>query len=233
VVLGGGAALLFESLFFAANLTKLVSGAWLPLLIGLTLFTVMDTWRRGRRLVSAHREEMEGSLRDFVEQLDEGRFPVQRVPGTAIFLNRGGQTAPLALRANVERNRVLHERIVIVSVEILPVPQVPPAEATTVEDLGRSDDAISLVTVRFGYMQRTDVPGVLARLPPDALEAPLDLDHASYFLSIVDLHEEQRSQLPRWRTRLFVAMASARADAATAFELPVDRTVLVGSRLGV
>ena len=95
VTLGGGALLLVDLLFLSANLTKLVHGAWLPLLIGVTAFTVLTTWQRGRRLVTGQRERNEGSLQAFVDQLHGRRPPLLRVPGTAVFLNRGKKTAPL------------------------------------------------------------------------------------------------------------------------------------------
>jgi KUP system potassium uptake protein len=233
VVLGGSAALGFEALFFAANLTKLLSGAWLPLLIGISIFTVMTTWQRGRRLVSERRREREGSLLRFVEELHERRPPVQRVPGTAIFLNRGQDTAPLALRSNVERNRVLHERVVIVSVETAPVPVVPLDEVAAVDDLDHRDDGITLVTARFGYLQRTDIPALLAAIPAERFESPLDLTDASYFLSTIDLQADDHRTMPRWRTQLFLALTSLTADAARVFDLPSDRTVVIGSRIHV
>ena len=105
--------LLVDLLFLAANLTKLVHGAWLPLLIGLIAFAVMTTWQRGRAVVTRERERAEGSLRAFVDELHESRPPLLEVPGTAIFLNRGKDSAPLAMRANVEHNRVRHEHVVI------------------------------------------------------------------------------------------------------------------------
>ena len=231
VLLGGGAALLFEGLFLAANLTKLVHGAWLPLLIGVIIFTVMTTWERGRMLVTAHRESQEGLLGDFIDDLHERRPGVVRVPGTAVFLNRGKSTAPLAMRANVDHNRVLHQRVLIVAVETAPVPQVSAEEMTTVDDLGYRDDSISHVTLRFGYMQRTNVPAALAALPPEGLEFPIDLDQASYFLSTIDLRVGDSPGMPRWRKLLFVATARLSADAAQALELPRDRTVIIGSRV--
>ena len=233
VVLAAAVALGIEGLFLAANLTKLLSGAWLPLLIGLVIFTVMTTWQRGRQVVTERREALEGSLREFVDHLHERRPPLRRVPGTAVFLNRSNQTAPLAMRANVEHNQVLHERVVIVSVETAPVPVVDDADVAEVDDLGYADDGITLVTLRFGYMQRTDVCRALSGLPPDSLEAPITLDGASYFLSTIDLQMDRRPSMPRWRTRLFLATTALSADAARAFELPADRTVGIGSRISV
>src|SRR5207245_2636006 len=114
-----------DLLFLAANLTKLLHGAWLPLVIALLAFTVLTTWQRGRGIVTRRRERDEGSLREFIDQLHELDPPLTRVPGTAVFLNRGKETAPLAMRANVEHNRVLHEHVVILSVETQTVPRVP------------------------------------------------------------------------------------------------------------
>jgi KUP system potassium uptake protein len=233
VLLGGGGALIVEVLFLAANLTKLISGAWLPLLIGMTIFTVMTTWQRGRRLVSERRERREGPLRQFVDELHERRPPVQRVPGTAVFLNRSTDTAPLAMRASVERIQVLHQRVLIVSIHTAPVPTVPAQDIATVDDLGYRDDGITHVTARFGYMQRTDIPGMLAALPAEEFESPVDLQQASYFLSTIDLEASEHPTMPRWRTQLFLALSSLTADAARAFELPGDRTVVISSRISV
>src|SRR6201995_5353981 len=106
IVIGGGALLCIDLLFLAANLTKLVHGAWLPLLIAVTTFTIMTTWKRGRAIVTRRRAEGEGPLRPFVAGLLERDPPLIRIPGTAVFLNRGSETAPLSMRANVEHNHV-------------------------------------------------------------------------------------------------------------------------------
>ncbi len=150
VVPGAGLLLLVDVLFLAANLTKLVHGAWLPLLIGITAFTVMTTWQRGRVIVTRAREHAEGPLRQFIDELHDHRPPLQRVPGTAVFLNRGKQTAPLAMRANVEHNHVLHQHVVIMSIGTLPVPRVPETERTEVDTLGYAEDGILHMTANFG-----------------------------------------------------------------------------------
>ena len=115
VLLGGGLLLVVDLMFFAANLTKLVHGAWLPLTIAVVAFTVMTTWQRGRRIITRAREKAEGPLRDFVDELVHRDPPLVRIPGTAVFLNRGRDTAPLAMRANVEHNHVLAEHVIIMS----------------------------------------------------------------------------------------------------------------------
>jgi KUP system potassium uptake protein len=232
-IVAPGAAILLtvDLLFFAANLTKLLSGAWLPLLIAITAFTVLTTWQRGRELVTRQREHDEGSLRKFVDQLHATKPPLPRVPGTAVFLNRGKDTAPLALRANVEHNHVLHEHVLILAVETMPVPHVPAAERITADDLGYKDDRIIHVTARFGYMDQTNVPGLLPLIREADIESPLDDDRLSYFLSRIEIVQGNTPGMSRWRKRLFIATSRITADAAEYFQLPRERTLIVGSRI--
>ncbi|WP_232303985.1 potassium transporter Kup [Pseudofrankia sp. DC12] len=231
--LGASGLLLVDLLFVAANLTKIVHGAWLPLLIALTAFTVMTTWQRGRQIVTAQRQRHEGSLREFVDQLRTGALPTTRVPGTAVFLNRGKQTAPLALRANVEHNHVRHDLVVILSIETLPVPRVPAGRRTAVDDLGYTDDGITHVTAWFGYMETPDVIGILRALDPEVTEGQLDLAQASFFLSKIQLTSGEAPTMARWRKRLFIATSHLTADAAQHFGLPRDHTVIMGSHIEV
>jgi len=228
---GAGVLLTIDVLFLAANLTKITHGAWLPLLIGLTIFTVMTTWQRGREIVTAERTRHEGTLREFVEELRSGSLT--RVPGMAVFLNRGKETAPLAMRANVDHNHVRHDHVVIMSIDTEPVPRVPADQRVEVDDLGYSDDGITHVTARFGYMERPDVPGALASLEPAETEGRLRLDQASYFLSKIELQAGDVPTMARWRKRLFIATSYLAADAAETFRLPRDRTVVMGSRIDV
>ena len=234
-LIGAGATVLLvvDLLFVAANLTKLVHGAWLPLLIGLTAFTVMTTWQRGREIVTAERERREGSLREFVEDLRTKNASTLRVLGTAVFLNRGKETAPLALRANVEHNHVRHEHIVIMSIDTEPVPRVPAHERIVVDDLGYADDGIIRISARFGYMETPDVPEALALLEPAETEGQLRPDQTSYFLSTIELRRGDEPTMAPWRKRLFIATSYITADAAEYFGLPRDRTVVMGSQIDV
>ncbi|MFF0342592.1 potassium transporter Kup [Kribbella sp. NPDC004875] len=233
ILLGAVPLLLIDGLFIAANLTKLLHGAWLPLLIALSAFTVMTTWQRGREVVTQERERAEGSLQEFIDELSSGKLAARTVPGTAIFLNRGGTSAPLALRANVEHNQVRHEHVVIVAIETEPVPRVPDDKRVMVNDLGYGDDGITHVTIKFGYMESPDVPTALARLAPDESEGPLDLDKASYFLSKIELRRGKARTMAGWRKQLFLATSHITADAAEHFGLPRDRTVIIGSHIEV
>jgi KUP system potassium uptake protein len=187
VLAGGGVLIAIDLLFFAANLTKLTHGAWLPLLIGLVMFTIFTTWQRGRALVTLQRVRDEGPLPAFIEQLHAMKPPLHRVPGTAIFLNRGKATAPLALRANVEHNEILHECVFILSIETKPAPHVPIDERIAVEDLGYKNDRIIYVTASFGYMDPQNVPALLPLIRQAELDNPFDEANLSYFLSHIEL----------------------------------------------
>jgi KUP system potassium uptake protein len=234
LVIGGAAVFLtVELLFLAANLTKIAHGAWLPLLIAITVFTVLTTWQRGRELVTRRREEREGPLREFIDRLHESSPPLQRVPGTAVFLNRSKTSVPLAMRANVEHNHILHRHVVILSIETLPVPHVDLAEKLSVDDLGHLDDGIIHVAARFGYMQTPDVPAVLRLAAQSSPEITLDAEDTSYFLSTIELKLGDAPGMTRWRKRLFVATSGITADAAEYFGLPRDRVVIMGSQIAV
>jgi len=233
VLIGAGFLLLVDLMFFSANLTKLVHGAWLPLLIGVTAFTVMTTWQRGREIVTRARADAEGPLREFVDQLHGSRPLLLIIPGTAVFLNRGKETAPLALRANVEHNHVVHEHLIIMSMETLPVPRVPDGERVVVDDLGWAGDGIFHVCANFGYMETPNVPDALRLLDPERSEGVIDLENASYFLSKLELQRGTEPTMAAWRKRLFIATSYITADAAEYFGLPLDRTVIMGSRIEV
>jgi KUP system potassium uptake protein len=231
VIIGGGTLLLVDLLFLSANLTKLVHGAWLPLLIAITAWTVMVTWERGRGIVTKARENAEGPLREFVDELATCDPPLARVPGTAVFLNRGKETAPLAMRANVEHNHSRHEHVVILSIETEPVPRVPDDQRMEVDELGFHEDGIVHVTARFGYMEASNVPDALRLLDPDQTEGQIDVENASYFLSKLELVAGPEPTMAPWRKRLFIATSYLTADAADYFHLPFGRTIIVGSRI--
>ena len=175
----------------------------------------------------------EGPLRSFIDGLRDKRHLLARVPGTAVFLNRGKQTTPLAMRANVEHNHVLHEQILIVSIETLPVPHLPDSERIQIDDLGYAGDGIIHVSARYGYMDTQDVPSALRLLDPEQTEGPITLDEASYFLSKIELSAGTAPTMASWRKHLFIATSHITADAAEFLGLPRDRTVTMGSRIDV
>jgi KUP system potassium uptake protein len=193
----------------------------------------MTTWQRGRDVVTRERQQAEGLLREFVAELHDAPDTFTRVPGTAVFLNRGKETAPLALRANVEHNHVLHEHVLILSIETDTVPFVPDSERIELDDLGFAGDGIVHVVARYGYIETPNVPAMLALLDPDRTEGLVSLDGASYFLSKIELTRGDAPTMAGWRKRLFIATSYVTADAAEYFGLPRERTVIMGSRIAV
>jgi KUP system potassium uptake protein len=137
------------------------------------------------------------------------------------------------MRESVKHLNALHEHVVILTIQTLPVPRVRPADRITVDELGYRDDGITHATASFGYMQRVDVPRVLRRLEHEDIECPIEVKSASFFLSKVELLSGDDESLARWRKHLFLAMAHTAADAAEYFNLPRERTVIVGARIYV
>src|SRR3954468_14101265 len=204
-VAGATAFAIVDLAFLGANLPKLLHGGWLPLLVAAGAYVVLTTWQEGRRLISARREEAEGPLDAFIADLHAHPDGVARVPGTAVFLNRGDATTPLAMRANVVHNHSLHQHAVIVSLETLPRPRVPADERLLISDLGYADDGILHITARFGFQDDPRVPDVLRAAVQAGLECPLEVGEASYFLSKIELVLTDTPGMARWRKRVFLA----------------------------
>jgi KUP system potassium uptake protein len=198
-----------------------------------SVFTVLTTWQRGRAIVTARREEAEGPLREFVDDLRRHKPPVTRVPGTAVFLNRNTLTAPLAMRASVDHLHALNEHVVLLTIDTLDVSHVASADRIVVDDLGYRDDGITHARARFGYMDQPNVPAVMRDLQEADIEFTFDVDELSYFLSKIDLYRGDAPGMSRWRKNLFLATAHLTSDAADYFGLPRDRTVVMGSRIEV
>jgi len=192
----------------------------------------MTTWQRGSTLVTGKRETAEGPLQGFVDQLSTRRG-LLRVPGTGVFLSRGNTTAPLALRANVKHNHVLHDHVVIVTIDTLSIPRVADSKRLEIDPLGDTHDAIIHVTARFGYMETPDVPRVLRLLEPQKTNASIGIDDASYFLSTIELTKGAQPTMPAWRRNLFIATSRLSTDGAESFRLPQDRTMIEGSRIEI
>jgi KUP system potassium uptake protein len=224
-----------ELAFFAANLTKVPHGGWFTLLIALAVLTVMLTWKRGRVLVTEQRIELEGPLTDFMSDLQKAA--IVRVPGIAVFPHPTNETTPLALRANVALNHVLHQRVVIISGRTSSVPHIPWERRLTVETLGKPKDGVAHVQAVFGFQDRTDFPEVLRRATlarPDLVaESDVEIGQASYFLSRVTLRRTNRPGMAAWRKRLFITLAHNAASQAEFLCLPNDQTVVLSAEISV
>jgi KUP system potassium uptake protein len=221
-----------ELAFFGANLTKVLSGGWLPLLIASGVFLIMTTWRKGREITVRNRTAAEGELPDFIDKVRKHK--ITRVVGTGVFPHPNKQTTPLALRANVEHNHVLHRHVLIVSARPEGVPHVEPDEMLTVDDLGYADDGIVHLTVRYGFFDTPDLPGAVGRAAAEGLvSSEVDAQEASYFLSRGALRRTDGPGMSHWRKQLFIVLAHNAGDPAEFFGLPRSRTVVMGSDVDV
>jgi KUP system potassium uptake protein len=229
VVPGAAAFIVVDLAFFSADLTKVVAGGWFPVALALIIFTLLSTWQRGRVIVTARRSEAEGLLRDFVQEVRDMDPPLYRVPGTAVFLSAGKETTPLALRANVDYNHVLHQSVVIVSVETGTVPHVDRSERVVVDDLGYEDDGIVHLTVRYGFQDDQDVPAALREAAAQGLPVQIDVATATYFVSEITIVLGEAPGLSRWRKRLFLLLSRTSKSPVDFFGLPERRIVTMGS----
>jgi KUP system potassium uptake protein len=232
IALGAAVFLTVEVTFFAANLTKIVHGGWLPLAIAAVAFTILMTWRKGRDIVTANRAREEGPLHEFIKQCDGREFPIRRVPGTAVFLNSNPKTTPLALRANVEHNHVLHERVIIISLNTERVPHISDEDRLTADELGDPGDGITGLIARFGFQDNPNIPAVLRQAARQGLlEGEVDIDGASFFLTQITIVDGGDAGMSRWRKKLFLTLARNAANPAEYFGLPDNRTVTMGERI--
>lgn len=213
--------------FLGANLMTIPEGGWLPLLIGAALFSMMTTWRRGVRLLNEHFADTAASVKTFIGRLSgEG---VERVDGVGVFFTGRLEQTPPALQVLVRNTGVLHEKIILVTVVIEPVPKTEPSERI---ELTQLDDGFHRLVLRYGFMQGPNIPSDLAACAERGL--PLDLEQLRYFIGHVDLLAgRKRHGMAPWRDRLFIRMAINTQDATAFYQIPVSQTMIVGLRVGI
>jgi KUP system potassium uptake protein len=218
------AFLALELVFFSANSVKILHGGWFPLLAALAVFFIMTTWKKGRQLLG---ERLSASLLPFEVFLEGIRNSrAQRVRGTAVFMSGNPQGTPLALLHNLKHNKVLHERIILLTLTTIDEPHVAPAERVRVEPLS---DQFWRVIVRLGFMEKPDVPAILEACAAHGL--PVKMEETTFFLSRETILSTSLPGMTRWRERLF-AFLSRNAQPATAFfGLPANRVVELGMQV--
>ncbi len=220
-----GAFLIVDGAYFASNITKIPDGGWFPLLVGACAFTLLTTWATGRRLMRERLFESAMPLEIFIKSAIKS---VKRVPGTAVFLSASPEGAPPALLHNLKHNKVLHERIVILTVKIMGQPVVDDANRLEVRELGPD---FFRVVARYGFMQEIDVPAALARA--EHCGPPFRLMETSFFLGRQTLIASQRPGMAVWREKLFAWMLRNAESAMEFFKLPPNRVVELGSQLEI
>jgi KUP system potassium uptake protein len=209
--------------FFGANLLKLFSGGWLPIVIGVVLFTMMTTWKKGRQILAERVVARAIPLEDFMAALDPATI---RVPGTAVFMTAQAHGTPPALLHNLRHNKVLHERVVVLTVKTTNTPHVPPSERLSVDPLGQE---VYNVNLRYGFMDEPHVPDALALAGDHGL--PIDPESSTFFLGRETVIVTRTARMPVWRERLFVVMARNAVRATAFFRLPPERVVELGAQV--
>jgi KUP system potassium uptake protein len=224
VVAVGGLFLSVDLAFLGANLAKVFSGGWLPLVIAVVVYQLMTTWKRGRQLVAAILRESLLPIDLFLSDIARRKPP--RVPGTAVFMTSDPTGVPVVLLHHLKHNKVLHETVVIMSIEGEEIPQVRPSERLTVEALG---DGFHMVVGRYGFMETPDVPVLLASVEEHGLRArPAE---TSFYLGRETLLPGGHSPLARWRKLLFIVMARNAQSATAFFNLPPNRVLELGAQI--
>lgn len=214
-----------DGAYFAANLMKVPDGGWFPLLVGGFAFALLTTWAKGRRLMRERMSEMTLPLEIFAKS---ARNSAARVPGTAIFMNSGAHGTPSALLHNIKHNKVLHERVVVLTVQIADVPYVDPESRVEVRDVG---EGFYRVVLHYGFMEETDLPAALKKV--DMCGAPFEMMQTSFFLSRQTLVTAQKPGMALWREKLFAWMMRNSATPMEFFRLPTNRVVELGSQVEI
>ncbi len=212
--------------FLSANIPKIPAGGWLPLLVGVVLVTQMTTWQRGRRLVA---QRLEGANRPLAQVMEDvADRGLLRVPGTAVYLFRDHGNVPPALAANVRHHQVLHENVMLVSVEVADAPYVGVRKRARFIKL--PGDVIH-VRITFGFLDEPDVPAVLAAL--DIPHRDFDVDDVTYFLGRESVTAGNKPGMHPLRDELFVLLHRGAASAARFYHLPANQVVEVGAQIEI
>jgi KUP system potassium uptake protein len=220
-----GLFLFVDLAFFGANLLKIGDGGWLPIVLAVTLFVLMTTWKRGREALGRQLADRAIPLPEFMATLDPEAI---RVPGTAVFMTAQPRGAPPALLHNLRHNHILHDRVIILSVHTTRTPHVPAGDRIQVEPLGRN---IFNMTLRYGFMDEPHVPEALELAGEHGL--PVNPKMVTYFLGRETVLVSARRGLARWRNRLFVLMSRNAVRATAFFRLPPERVVELGVQVEI
>ena len=209
--------------FFSANTVKIADGGWFPLLFGLLVYLLLSTWKRGRDLLSSRLAADEMDLQSFAASIDNS---IPRVPGTAVFLTANPDNVPHAMLHSLKHYKALHQRLVLVSVNILDLPYFTEASRVTVH---RLNDQFWQVQAFYGFMEQPNIPEALEECVADGLALePMD---TSFFLGRETLIPRLGSEMPLWREKIFIAMFRNAGSAASFFGLPANRVVELGTQV--
>ncbi|MFO1349817.1 MAG: potassium transporter Kup [Gammaproteobacteria bacterium] len=211
--------------FLSANAAKIFHGGWLPLAIGIVLFVILTTWRGGRKIMFQHLRDTAMTRESFIDTMVDG---IRRVPGTAVFMTSTRGIVPTSLLHNLKHNKVLHERVVFLTVDSVDEPYVPDGERLSIRDLGKH---FHRVVARYGFMEQPDIPKLLEVCGAQGLRfEPME---TSFFLGREEIIPRVGSGMALWRERLFAWLMRNAGSATDFFQLPPNRVVELGSQLEI
>jgi KUP system potassium uptake protein len=211
---------------FGANTLKIPSGGWFPLVIGIAVFTILTTWRTGRRLVRVQLASEAVPLASFLTTCDEA--PEARVSGTAVFLTTQTEDVPLTLLRNLKHNKVLHRTVLLVRVVTENIPRVVGADRIKARELG---SGFWQIEAHFGFAQTPNLPRELQRAHIPGLE--LDPSQISFFVGRANVKSSPRPGMARWRERLYSALARVATRSPEFFRIPPDRVIELGTEVEI
>ncbi|MEQ1877312.1 MAG: potassium transporter Kup [Bdellovibrionia bacterium] len=210
-----------DVIFFAANISKVQEGGWVPLLIGAVLFTCMTTWKKGRRILMERLREKSVPFRDFIVQIERKR--PARVPGTAVFMTGDPDGVPPALLHNLKHNRVLHEQNLLVTISTEEIPHVPPEDRVEIQKL---ESGFFRISAFYGFMDRPDVQEVLDACSMEGFS--VEISTVTFFLGRETLIPTKRPGMAIWREYLFTFMSRNAERAISYYNIPPDQVVEIG-----
>jgi len=213
-----------DFLFLASNSLKVPEGGWFPLLIGIVVFTLLTTWKRGRALLMERLAEDSMPLDIFIESI--GASPPPRVPGTSVFLTSTADRVPHALLHNLKHNKVLHERVLLLTIHTRDIPRVAAADRVRLSELG---NAFWRMDAYYGFIEDPDVPQLLEATGKDGFE--FDMMETSFFVSRETLIASVAPGMALWRERVFVSMSKMAVKATDFFHIPTNRVVELGTQV--
>ncbi|HSK74003.1 MAG TPA: KUP/HAK/KT family potassium transporter, partial [Pyrinomonadaceae bacterium] len=219
--------LIIDLAFFGANVNKVPDGGWFPLLLAAIFFIVMMTWKKGRSILQTRIQEETQLLEEFLQDIARKNLP--RIPGTAVYMNGNATRTPMALLHSLEHYKVLHERVLFVTVKTRPIPFVDPEERIKFETMSKG---ISRMKIYYGYMEDPDIPEILASIEqPGFVFKP---EETTYFLGRETIISTRKySGMMRWREKLFSILSRNARSATAYFNIPADRVVELGEQVEI
>jgi KUP system potassium uptake protein len=220
------ALLTIDLTFFFANLAKIVDGGWVPLVLGSCLYAIFTTWKLGRRILRERLHEGTVPLDPFIARIKDGNPP--RVSGTAVFLTGTTDGVPYALLHNMKHNKVLHERVVLLTIVTEQIPAIADKDRIEVEAL---DKNFWRVVLHYGFMEGPNIPRALRLAMPYGLK--FEMMDTSFFLGRENLVPKNKPLMPRWREKLFIALSRNAYAATHFFRIPSNRVVELGTQVEI